>query len=126
MENKKPSIEEIFKNGVTVDYELYKSDLKNLIKKENETYGNANNYQCCDVSYTYKYMSDKVDEFISINDNVSDKYLRIFFNNIYDNTIKNILKDGDIIIDNIYRDNVFSKTLSLAIRDRRKNIYICK
>ena len=120
MENKKPSIEEIFKNGVTVDYELYKSDLKNLIKKENETYGNANNYQCCDVSYTYKYMSDKVDEFISINDNVSDKYLRIFFGDIYNITTKDILKKGDIFIDNIYYDNVFSETLSIAINRRKK------
>lgn len=68
MENKKPSIEEIFKNGVTVDYELYKSDYVN-IKEE-------------DVYDKYKSMLNKIDEFIDINKDVSEEYLRIFLGNV--------------------------------------------
>ena len=68
MENKKPSIEEIFKNGVTVDYELYKSDYANI--KEDDIYDK------------YKSMSNKIDEFLDINKDVSEEYLKLFLKEI--------------------------------------------
>lgn len=68
MENKKPSIEEIFKNGVTVDYELYKSDYVN-IKKE-------------DIDDKYMSILDKINEFLDINKDVSEEYLKLFLKEI--------------------------------------------
>lgn len=68
MENRKPSIEEIFKNGVTVDYELYKSDYVN-IKEE-------------DIYDKYISMSNKIDEFLDINKDVSEEYLKLFLKEI--------------------------------------------
>ncbi len=68
MENKKPSIEEIFKNGVTVDYELYKSDYVD-IKEE-------------DIHDKYVYMFNKVHEFLDINKDVSEECLKLFLKEI--------------------------------------------
>ena len=75
MENRKPSIEEIFKNGVTVDYDLYKSDYVNI--KGGHVYENTYN-----IYDKYSSELNNIREFTSINKNVPEEYLRLFLGKI--------------------------------------------
>lgn len=99
MENRKPSIEEIFKNGVTVDYELYKSEYVNT-KRE-------------DIHDKYISILDKINEFFDINKDVPKEYLIIFLRRIAD------IKMSDFNITST--NQTFIERLIEAIILRKKN-----